>query len=179
MGSRPMAMIAAAFLALVAGTCQSDDDDADDTSPTTDRTTTTVAPEAQVEAAYLAYRDMVTRLLQAPDPADPEIGERTTDRNEEFLVDRLRTLLEQDQELRFGPQHTYEVVSVSIEGDEATVRDCTVDDAQTVSATSGAVVSEGTTTELLEATLRRSDGQWRVATIDGLGHWEGAVTCED
>jgi hypothetical protein len=175
-------MIATALLALTAGTCSSDDDP-DDTSPTTERTTerttTTLSPEAEVEAAYLAYRDMVTRLLQAPDPDDPELGERTTDPNRAFLVDRLRALVQQGQRLRFGPDYEYDVLAVSIDGDQATVRECTVDDAQTVAATSGEVLSEGVTTELLEATLRRNSGKWRVTTVDGIEHWEGAVTCEE
>lgn len=173
MASRPAALIAAALLALTAATC-SNDDDTDTSSPTT----TTQSPEAEVEAAYLAYRDMVTRLLEAPDPDDPELNERAADPNKAFLIDRLRTLVEQGRELRFGSEHGYEVMSVSVDGDDATVRDCTVDDAQTVDAASGEVVSEGVTTELLEAALRRSDGMWRVVTIDGIEHWEGAVGCE-
>ena len=74
MGSRPLVMIAAAFLALAAGTCHSDDD-ADSTS---DRTTTTVSPESEVETAYLAFWDMAVRLAGSPDPNDPEIAQRAS-----------------------------------------------------------------------------------------------------
>lgn len=172
MARRSLAIITTALLAL-GFACNSDDDD------TSSSTTTTTSPEAEVEAAYLAYRDMVTRLLESPDPDDPEIAERTRDQNEVFLVERLTTLVDQGQHLRFGPDYSYEVLSVSIDGDEAVVRDCTVDDAQTVSTENGDVVSEGTTTELLEATLRRDAEKWQVVTIDGVGHWDGAVTCED
>lgn len=175
MGTRLAATIACAVLVLTGATCSGDDDDAADDTSTTP---TTESPEAEVEAAYLAYREMVGRLLQAPDPEDPEIDERSIGENREFLVDQLSTLDERDQKLEFGPNYAVEVSSVSVSGRTATLKDCTVDDARTVDASTGEVVSEGTTTELLEATLAFSDSQWRVETIDGIGHWEGVAECE-
>ena len=64
-----LAILTGLFLALVVGpaSCKSDDD-SDSGSTKKD----------EVKAAYLAYWKMGARLLEAPDPTDPEIPQRTT-----------------------------------------------------------------------------------------------------
>jgi hypothetical protein len=176
MGSRPLAMIAAALLALVAGTCQSDDD-ADDTSPTTDRTTTTVSPEAEVEAAYLAFWDMAVRLAESPNPDDPEIAQRASGDALADLVNGLRALQSQNQHSEFGPEYGHEVLSTEIDGETAIVEDCAVDDSKIVNVETGEIAVEGVGTQRLSVTLRRSDGDWVVDKFDQLDAWTGAVAC--
>jgi hypothetical protein len=142
-------------------------------------TTPPETPKSQAKAAYEDYRDMVKRLLESPDPADPEIARRATGGNQEFLVGQLTNLTAAGQALRFGPNYEFEVLSTEVTDAEAVVRDCTVDDAETIDVRSGDVVTAGTTTELLEATMQLISGDWRVSKIERLGHWDGAVECEE
>lgn len=177
MGSRPLAMIAAAVLALVAGTCQSDDD-ADDTSPTTDRTTTTVSPEAEVEAAYLAYWDMFVRLTQDPDPSDPEIVERTSGDALQKLSQGLSNLRDQQQRAGFGPLYAHDVLSVEIVGQQSMVRDCAIDDSHLVDVATGETLDGDVATDLWEATMVRRNDEWLVDSIESVEAFDGAVSCE-
>jgi len=175
MGSRPLALITAALLALTANTCS--DDDADDSSPATDRTTTTVSPEAEVEAAYLAFWDMAVRLAESPNPDDPEISERASGDARTDLVDGLRALQNQNQHSEFGSEYGHEVLSTEIDGETATVEDCAVDDSKIVNVETGEVAVEGIGTERLSATLLWSDDGWVVDKFVQIEVWSGAVAC--
>lgn len=160
-------------LLIAPASCTNDDDDP---PPTTDPPDN---PEAEVESAYLEYRDLVQRLLESPNPDDPELEDFATGENLEFLRSQLGSLETQNRALRFGSGYSVDVLAVTVDGSAATVRDCTVDDAQTVDASSGEIVSEGVTTELLEAALTEEGGRWLVASIERLGQWEGAVPCDE
>src|SRR5918995_3724000 len=89
---------AACALLVVVAACGDDGEAAVDgtTTSTSDTTiastTTTQNPEAEVEAAYLAYWEMAKRLSEAPDPNDPELGERATGTALDKLVDSLTTM---------------------------------------------------------------------------------------
>lgn len=165
-----LALLAGLLLALVApASCSNDDDTSDPTQP----------PEEEVKAAYLAYRGLVQRLLESPNPDDPELADFSTGENLEFLKAQLESLQSQNRALQFGSRYSVDIVAVTVTGSAAIIQDCTVDDAQTIDMTSGAVVSEGITTELLEAVLSEEGGHWRVSSIERLGQWEGDVPCED
>jgi hypothetical protein len=172
-------MIAVALLALVAGTCQSDDD-ADDTSPTTDRTTTTVSPEAEVEAAYLAYWDMLGRLAAAPDPNDPEIDQRASGKALEEIKAGLANQLSLGRVAHPGPEYSHAVLSVELRGTGAVVRDCAIDDSTIIDQATGEKVGGGVpATGLLEASLLADGDEWRIDSLDTLQTWSGVVTCEE
>jgi hypothetical protein len=176
MGSRPVAMIAVAFLALSAGTCHSDSDDA---GPTSERTTTTASPEAEVETAYLAFWDMAVRLAESPDPNDPEIAQRASGDALAGLVDGLRNLQSLNRHSEFGPLYEHAVLAVRVDGDSAVVEDCAIDDSRIVDLESGEVVDESVVTEQLQVTLVRADNSaWRVDSSTRTNSWEGAVECE-
>src|ERR671911_181129 len=89
------AVVACALLVLSSG-CGDDDGEAADDGTTTSTSETTVAsttttqdPEAEVEAAYLAYWEMAKRLLAAPNPDDPEIARRASGINVDQVIDSL------------------------------------------------------------------------------------------
>ena len=153
MGSRPVALLAAAFLALAAGGCHSDDDDAADPG----RTTTTQSPESEVESAYLAFWDMAVRLAQSPDPDDPEIDQRASGEARSGLVDGLRRLADLNRHSEFGPLYEHDVLSVDLDGDTAVVEDCAVDDSKIVDIGTGEVIDQSVVTEHLVVTMARDD----------------------
>jgi hypothetical protein len=174
LASRPVAMIAVAFLALTTGTCHNDDD----SSSSTDRTTTTQSPEAEVEAAYLAFWDTAVRLAESPDPNDPDIEQRASGDALADLVDGLRALQTANQRTVSGPATTHDVLSVEIEEDTAHIDDCAVDESQLVDVTTGQTKAEGTTTTRWAVTLVKTDAGWLVDQFNRVNAWEGVVACE-
>jgi hypothetical protein len=177
------AAVACALLVVSSG-CGDDDGEAADEGTTTSTSETTVAsttttqdPEAEVEAAYLAYWEMAKRLSENPDPHDPELAERATGTNLDQVVDNLTTLKAQGRAIRFGRLYRHEVQSVELTGTTALVRDCSVDDAATINASTGRDVSASVTTALLEARLALEDGSWRVGSIQRLDAWNGVTEC--
>src|SRR5918993_5590174 len=158
------APVAIALVITLTLSCGGDDGPPDDPPPTTAAvTTTTTSVESEVEAAYTAYREMVTRLLQNPDPDDPEISRRVTGGTRDQLVSSLQSLRAQGQVVRFGDEYSYEVLSVVLDGDRtAALTACLVDDAQTIDAASGEVVGEGLATAEVSVTLELGDDGWKV-----------------
>jgi hypothetical protein len=180
---RGLATIALVGLLAVGG-CGCGGSDDDPSPPTTRRPpSTTSAPpttasvESQVEEAYLAYWEMTERLLEAPDPDDPEIAERATGQVLGQLSDSLTTLRAQGHAVRSGPEYAHNLLSVDVQGDTGVVLDCAVDDAAVIDVASSEMVDERLVTVLLETTLRY-DGHWLVAEVDQQDSWEGKTTCD-
>jgi hypothetical protein len=175
---------AACALLVVVAACGDDGEAAVDgtTTSTSDTTiastTTTQNPEAEVEAAYLAYWEMAKRLLAAPNPDDPEIARRASGINVDQVIDSLTSLHAQGRSIRFGRQYEHDVLSVQLTGETAVIRDCNVDDAATIDAVSGDELSASVTTALLEATLTLEQESWRVSSIERLDAWNGATRCD-
>src|SRR5215207_6993415 len=127
---RTVGTVAAACVVLVLSSrCGNDDGEAADDGATTSTSETTIAsttttqdPEAEVEAAYLAYWEMNKRLSEAPDPNDPELGERATGTALDKLVDSLTTMRAAGERFVFGPEYSHLVESVEVSDDNATVR---------------------------------------------------------
>ena len=191
LGHRPRLAATAlvAVLALSAACGGSDRDDADDDDPTTtepveessttaDPTTTAPSVEADVEAAYLAYWEMVERLTNSPDPDDPEISQRAIGTALTTFVDSVTTLQAQGQVVMTGPQTRHDVTSIELSADGVTLRDCNVDDSKRVEASTGDELIEAVATNLLEVTLVESDGAWLVSSIRRVGAWEGVTRCD-
>jgi hypothetical protein len=182
---RTVATVAAACaLLVVVAACGDDGDVAVDatTTSTSDTsialTTTTQNPEAEVEAAYLAYWEMAKRLLAAPDPDDPEIAERATGTALTTAIDGFTTMRAQGQAIRIGEGYSHDVLSIDVRGMAATVVDCNVDEAARIEVTSGRVLTSATTTNLLTVELKSDAGQWQVASIQKTDAWEGAHSCD-
>jgi hypothetical protein len=178
------AAVACALLVLSPG-CGDDDGEAADEGTTTSTSATTVAsttttqdPEAEVEAAYLAYWEMAKRLLAAPDPDDPEIAKRAIGTALTTAIDGFTTMRAQGQAIRVGEGYSHDVLSIDVRGMAATVVDCNVDEAARIEVASGRVLTSATTTNLLTVELKSDAGQWLVASIQKTDAWEGARSCD-
>jgi hypothetical protein len=179
------AAAACALLVLASGCGRDDGGEAADDGVTTSTSETTIAsttttqdPEAEVEAAYLAYWEMAERLLAAPDPDDPEIAKRATGTALTSAIDGFTTMRAQGQAIRIGEGYSHDVLSVDVRGMAATVVDCNVDEASRIEVTSGRVLTSATTTNLLTVELKSDAGQWQVASIQKTDAWEGARSCD-
>jgi hypothetical protein len=186
--ARPtLVALAVALVLAVAATvaalpsCGGDDDD--DRPPSSTAAPPTTSPEdatkAEVEAGYMAYREMADRLLQDPDPDDPEIEERTTGETKSQLTASLQALQDDGRAVRFGDQYQFKIVDVELlDAVTAIAKDCVVDDSQTIDARSGEVLSEGLATALFSVTMKLEDGAWLVSsTPDPDTVWEGVDGC--
>ncbi|HEY3141073.1 MAG TPA: hypothetical protein VGJ86_08080 [Acidimicrobiales bacterium] len=167
----------AVVLLLGATSCSDDDDDTAESSSTSSTTTpTTVSPEAEVKTAYKAFADMGARLLQAPNPEDPEIAQRTSGEAQADLITGLTQLRDAGQHYELGPQYGQEVLSVALTDTGATGKVCVVEDSQLV-ASSGEVLAQGVTTVVWTVDLVEPAGTWFVDRIVEGEVQEGAVPC--
>jgi hypothetical protein len=176
LGHRPR-LAAAALVAVFAvspaacgGDEEADEGESTTTAPSDDPSTddpTTTAPsvEAEVEAAYLAYWEMVERLLAAPDPNDQEIEERVGGGARDTLVDSLTTMRTQGERIEFGPENTHRVVEVSRGDAKATLLDCFVDQGERINDVSGERTPSPATPGLLEVILVPHGGNWIVDSV--------------
>lgn len=176
-GVRRWVALLALPLSFLACTGDDDDDSPDDSSPA--ESTTTLSPEAEVEAAYLAFWEMFVRLAQAPDPTDPEISQRASGDALRNLIEGLTDLQTLNRRSEFGPDYEHRVLSVELTSDNtAVVKDCAVDDSRIVDVSNGETVEQATVTELSEVTLLLRDTRWLVDHSRRLNAWEGAVECQ-
>jgi hypothetical protein len=157
---------------------------ADDNSQSAASGTTTVPAdvEADVEAAYRAYLAMHVRLEGAPDPDDPEIPQRATGRT----LARLKTVLADDvasgRVIRVGPAWSQTILSIDVDGDQATLRACYVDESGVFDAATGAILEPTRVSTSIDTTLlERDGGVWRVSYRQPPAadeQWEGVTTCD-
>ena len=179
----PLASLAGVVVCLLVGALllwACDDDSADDPSDDdgSDPTSTTLSQEDQVEAAYLAFADMGARLLENPDPDDPEIAQRTSGEAQADLIAGLRTLVANGQAFDLGPLYSQDVLDVTLVGASATANVCVVEDSKRVDVATGQVVASGITTVDWTVTLQRDGNNWLVEEIEEGEVREGVVECQ-
>jgi hypothetical protein len=172
-------VIAALLLGVVVAGAACGDDDDDGGEERAQRSTTTApSVEADVEAAYLAYSEMFQRLVEMPDPSDPEIEERATGAAASSLVEHLEVLVGLGQAVRFGAKYRAETMSLDIAGGEAVLQECVVDDADVIAvATDEVVESTPVATVQNRVTLSRDGGLWRVSEVQQEAGWRGISGC--
>jgi hypothetical protein len=145
-----------------------DDPEAGDGAGDNDAATGT-ADDAQ--AAYVAYQQMLERLVIAPDPDDPEIAERSTGAAQDDVVELLGGYDGSGQAVEFGTRHEHHVYDVAVDGDTATVVDCFVSDARVVDESSRRIVRgdpEGGSASVVTATLVLDGDDWKVERIEAM-----------
>ncbi len=149
------------------------------TDATVAATTTTLSPEAEVESAIAAYDAMINRIVQAPDPNDPEIAQRATGANLETVESGFAQLVALGQHGQPGPNRRTTVLRTVVSGDQATVDVCEVDDGLLINTATGEVIDDDVVTRLVVISLERVDGTWLVARIEPTNSsWEGVTDCE-
>jgi hypothetical protein len=182
MSGRIPALAIALALAFAAATCGDDEDPPDCTTSSTEPGTssTTPSPEDEVEAAYLAYWDMAVRLAQAPNPDDPEIGERASGLARGNLIDGLTTLRTANQRTEPGERYGHGVLSIQVDqaGGTAVLEDCAVDESRLVDVATGELVTEGTTTTHWRVHLVHDGTRWLVDEFEQIDAWSGVVECQ-
>jgi hypothetical protein len=134
--------------------------------------------EQEVEDAYLAYWAMLDRLGQNPDPDDPEIEQLATGTALEEVRSAVTEMRDLGHVVQPGPDYGHEVLEVTVAGDSADVRACTVDDSVITDSAGNPVDTSDAATVLLEASLQREASQWRVTAAHITESWPGATNCD-
>jgi hypothetical protein len=183
-----IAMAAVALALLVAGCGGSGEPAAVGEAPSASTTastapTSTTSSRAETEQAVLdAYHAGWDAYTAASDPADPEfpgLAETSTGPALQQAQEQLTAYQITGRVGRYPQgsiaEHRAEVVSVR--GDEATVRDCNIDDGQLVIAATDEVVNDLVATVLFEASMVVEDGRWKVRSLKVVEKWDGVAGC--
>jgi hypothetical protein len=146
-------------------------------APTTQPTPTTLSQEDQVKAAYLAYWQMVDRLIATPDAGDSEIEKRAVDPVLSSLRDDLQTREAQGRSTRAPSDSRYEheIQRALLTDNEASIDDCFIDDRVQYSS-DGAVLNDRVSTVHASAQLTFSDG-WKVSDVRTERIGDASVGC--
>lgn len=164
----------AVFLTVTLSACSSGDSPESGSSSTrpnesTSSTSTTIDPaEMEVLAAYRAYWDAYIAASNPMNPADPRLPALATGRELEQVT---RRFLERRRKGEiFKGSIDLRPTKVKIDGDEATLEDCSLDGLGVYDAKDPTVLKEPPDTERRRerVVMRRVDGAWKVAEVEGL-----------
>jgi len=170
--------------ALVLAACGGDDDPESATTTTDRQTTTTIdqakADEEAVRKVAEEWAEASVRLLKEPNPADPAL--------ERFLagemLDRFREdIARRDREGLISrsperPRTSHRIDAVVVKNDEATLRECFVDDLVLTKRATGEVLNDEVATYETRTTARRSSNGWKLVKRDGT-RMEGVTGCAE
>ncbi len=112
-------------------------------------------------------------------PDDPGLREFATGEQLETVIAGTRRNLEEGLALR-RPESVLrrsDVRVVQIEGDEATLQECYVDDGIVYRVATGEIVNDAVATHNVRATMLRVDRVWKLASTSLVQRWEGVAGC--
>jgi hypothetical protein len=137
--------------------------------------------EQEVLAAWRGYGEALDQVnREMPDPDDPLLARHATGETLESV--RAAAARNRDEGIVTArppdsvAQQWAEVISV--DGDTAQIRSCEVDDRLVLNAETGETLTPPhVSTLLVEATLVREDGAWKVARGGVVEEWDGIAGC--
>lgn len=154
------------------------------TTTTEDATTTTTTapkptPKEEVEAAYLAISAEYFKRLTAPDPSDSSISRNHVGESRASVEKELSSLDRAGQVGEFAAQGAPKprLVSTAVEGSEAAVRFCLIDDTRIIERSSKTVINDKVSSRLGRAVLTKTAGHWQLERQDLLRRWEDGKGC--
>lgn len=133
--------------------------------PTTTQVTAPRTPEQVVLDDYLAGWDAVLAAIEARDPEHPALVDLYRERALEATQNYIRKLVANNRTARGTVRH--EIRSVTIDGTEAVVHDCT-DDQYIAYEANGEPAESPVGRVGRDNRLRLEEGRWRTAVIFGL-----------
>ena len=147
------------------------------TTASPESTTTTLSPTQEVEEAFLAFKAMLQRLAQSPNPDDPEIVQRATGDTLAGVRQFQTTLQTLGHRAEYGARQATHILAVStVDAATVTLRECTVDDRTEITPTG--TIGPVLETYWTEWTLREVDGTWFVDGSEAIDMRQGEQPCE-
>lgn len=158
----------AVSLTLTAGCSSSVPDDASATTrPTTTATTTPQqADEAAVRKLAQDWRSASSRLLDKPDPVSPLLDRYLVGELRRTWVVYLRDLIARQVGTRLpaNSRTSNRIVSVAVDGQRATIRQCEVDDGILFDLRTGKTLDDSVSTSDITTVAQKSREGWRLAS---------------
>jgi len=136
-----------------------------------------------VEEAYRHYLDADRRASEIPDPSSPLLPVYATGPQLKAATDAIEKLRQQGQATRQIPNSMGRTVIniVSVDGDKATLTECSVDDGIVVRSDNGKPAFDyppgSVATFLFTAQMIREGGSWKVASLKKEQRWQGVAGC--
>lgn len=153
------------------------------TTSTTDSTPATEPgdPEAGVVLdRYLQFWEARFEANNDPvNPDDPRLTALAADAQLMNVTDETKRRAADGLALRRADKSLTErrPTIVSINGDEATIQDCAVNDDVLYRVATGEVVDDSVVTRSVSATMRRIGGEWKLVSSREVQKWEGVSGC--
>lgn len=136
--------------------------------------------EEEIIARYHAFWEARFEANQAPvNPDHPGLREYATGDQLETAVAGIRQNEAEGLAVR-RPEDSgrrSEVQVVSVDGDQATVQECFVDDGVVYRVESGEVINDSVATHNVRGAMERVDGEWRLSSSSLVQRWEGVAGC--
>lgn len=150
------------------------------TTATTDTTSPIGDEEAVILERYLEFWDVRFEANSDPvDPADPRFADLATDAQLSNVLEETQRRADQGLALRNPTDSVTErrPVVVSVDGSEATIQDCSINDTIVYRVSDGEVIDDSTVTRSVSATMRKVDGVWKLSSTSEIQKWEGVAGC--
>jgi len=144
--------------------------------------TPTTPVDVDKQAVLAAYQGYFRAILAANDPPnqfDPGLRRYATGAafKSVFRAAQANRLAGHALRLPARSKTAHRATVLSIESEDATVRDCNVDDGLVVNLADGQVLNDDVTTRLVTASLKRTEGAWKVARTTVDQSWQGVAGC--
>lgn len=174
---------------LVMAACSDDESVAEPTTsrrsthaetPTSTTSTTAPSVEEQLIERYQAFWDARFEANQEPvNPDHPGLREYATGAQLDNVLEETRQNAEDGIAFRRPANSVAEsrVRVLEINGREATLQECVVNDGVVYEVATGEVVDDAVVSQSVRATMRRVEDVWKLADTRLLQEWEGAAGC--
>jgi hypothetical protein len=149
------------------------------TTPAPPPTTPVPTEEEQILAAYQGYWDTWLAANDPPDPDHPDLARYYTGVSLDRARQSIAANAAQGRVLRLpaGSQYEHRAVVRLIDGDQAVVEDCAIDDGHVIDAATGDVLDSSVVTNRAEVTLKRVGEEWLVSDVIVIERWDGVAGC--
>lgn len=141
--------------------------------------------EEQVEVvdAYRGFWHAVYVASDPPNPAHPLLPDFMTIDRLQAVQAGLQDAIARGVVIQIPEDASYRhlVMDVEISGEQAVIRDCGVDDAVVVDASTGALIDGDVVTRELEFEAERTGGSWRIGGRQPrtVHEWQGVAGCAE
>lgn len=179
-------------LALLAGAAAcSSDEDADPPTTTTAASTNPVATDAptttttepmseedEVAEAFLRAEAVFYEIAVNPDPGDPRLAEIYEEPNLSYVKEIFETSRLEGTVVEYSEAPRSKILNIQVNGADATVESCLVDDSQQVRESDGRVVNDDVSTRRSKATFIKVGDDWLAQSGETLQSWSDGRGCD-
>jgi len=151
------------------------------TATSTTSTSSRPAPvEDEVAARYTAFWDARLAANQAPvNPDHPLLPEYAVGAQLDNVIAETRRRRDDGLAIRRPPNSVtrHDVRVTDVNGEVATLQDCSVNDGIIYRVATGEVVNDDIVTQSVRATMRLVDGKWKLERATLVQEWQGVAGC--